>query len=42
MVVWGFEVGVLDWVFGVGGSQLMGYGACGVGPFGFFGLGLSK
>ena len=30
--------GVLVWVFGF---QLMGFGACGVGPSGFLGLGLS-
>ena len=37
---WGFGVGVLDWVSGVGlFSQLMGFWACGVGPSGFFGVG---
>ena len=30
MVVWVFEVGVLDWVFGVVVFQLMGFDACGV------------
>ena len=30
----GFGVGVLDW-----GFQLMGFGACGVGPSVFFGVG---
>ena len=40
MVVWGFGVGVLDWVFGVGFS-VDGVRACDVGPSGFFGLGYS-
>mgnify|MGYP001795766127 CR=1 FL=1 len=40
MVGWGFGVGVLDWVSGVGlFSQLMVFWACGVGPSGFFGVG---
>ena len=29
-VGWGFRFGVLEWVFGVGGIQLMGFGACGM------------
>ena len=33
---WGLILGFLGW-----GFQLMGVGACGVGPSGFFGLGLS-
>ena len=33
---WGLILG-----FGGRGFQLMGFGACGVGPSGFFGLGLS-
>ena len=33
---WGLILGFLGW-----GFQLMGFGACGVGPSGFFGLGLS-
>ena len=41
MAVWGFGVGVLFWVFLGWGLQLMGFGACGVRPSGFFGLGLS-
>ena len=32
----GSYIGFLGW-----GFQLMGFGACGVGPSGFFGLGLS-
>ena len=36
MVVWGFGVGVLDWVFWGLGFQLMRFEACGVGPSGFF------
>ena len=40
MVVWGFGVGVLYWVFGVG-VLTDGFVANGVGPSGFFGLGLS-
>ena len=38
MVVWVFEVGVLDWVFGVVVFQLMVFGACGVGRSGLLGL----
>ena len=38
---WGFGVGVLFWVFGVGVSSWYGFGACGVGTSGIFGLGLS-
>ena len=41
MVVWGFGVGVSYWVCGVGGFQLIGFGACGVGPSTFFMLGIS-
>ena len=42
--LWWFGVGVLglgvlDWVFGVGIFQLMGFEACGVGPSGFFEVG---
>ena len=33
---WGLILGFWGW-----GFQLMGFGACGVGPAGFFGLGLS-
>ena len=33
---WGFILGFWGW-----GFQLMGFGACGVGPSGLFGLGLS-
>ena len=33
---WALILGFWGW-----GSQLMGFGACGVGPSGFFGLGLS-
>ena len=33
---WGLILGFWGW-----GYQLMGFGACGVGPSGFFGLGLS-
>ena len=33
---WGLILGIWGW-----GFQLMGFGACGVGPSGFFGLGLS-
>ena len=33
---WGLILGFWGW-----GFQLMGFGACGVGPSGFFGLGLS-
>ena len=33
---WGLRLGLLDWSF-----QLSRFGACGVGPSGFFGLGLS-
>ena len=40
MVVWGFGVGVLLSFWGWG-FHLMGFGACGVGPSGFFGFGLS-
>ena len=40
-MVWVFEVGVLDWVIWGCGFQLMDFEACGVGPSGFFGLGLS-
>ena len=36
MVVWGFGVRVLLWVFGVGGFHLIGFVACGVGTSGFF------
>ena len=39
MVVWGFGFGVLDFVFGVRGFQLMGFRACGVGRMGFLGWG---
>ena len=39
MVVLGFGFGVLDWVFGVRGFQLMGFWACGVGRLGFLGWG---
>ena len=48
MVVWGFGVGVVDcffWGLGLGlgfwgwSFQLMGFGACGVGPSGFVGVG---
>ena len=38
MVDWVFEVGVLDWVFGVVVFQLMWFGACGVGRSGLLGL----
>ena len=41
MVVWGFRVGGLRLGFWGWGIQLMGFGACGVGPSGFLGLGLS-
>ena len=43
MVVWGFGVGVLKLVLGVGswGFQLMEFGACGVGPSRLYALGLS-
>ena len=40
MVVWGFRVGVLDFVL-VLGFQLKRFGACGMGPSGLFGLGVS-
>ena len=43
MVVWG--LGFWGWGLILGfwgwGFQLMGFGACGVGPSGFFGFGLS-
>ena len=29
---WGFGIGVLKWVIGVGDCQLIGFRACGVGP----------
>ena len=38
MVVWGWGLILSFWGWGF---QLMGFGACGVGPSGFFGLGLS-
>ena len=34
---WGLRLGFLGW-----GFQLIGFGACGVGPTGFFGWGLSS
>ena len=41
MVAWGFGVGGLRLGFGDRGLQLMGFEACGVGPSGFLGFGLS-
>ena len=43
MVVWGLGIWCWGLIFGFGGwgFQLMEFGACGVGPSGFFGLELS-
>ena len=39
MMVWGFVVGVSDWVLGAGVFSGWGFGTCGVGLSGFFGGG---
>ena len=43
LIAGGLEFGVLGLILGFWGSgfQLMGFGACGVGPSGFVGFGLS-
>ena len=41
MVVRGLGFWGLGLILGFWGFQLMGFGACGVGPSGFFGLGFS-
>ena len=40
MMVWGFVVGVSDWVLGAGVFSGWGFGTCGVGLSGFFGGGV--